>query len=67
MMGKNVFYEFQHSDPKLGINEKDDAYIGGSGWGNYYFGTIGYKIAEKTDNIYLKTGLYRSTFSSQLD
>ncbi len=61
--GKNVFYELQHSDPKLGINEKDDAYIGGSGWGNYYFGTIGYKIAEKINNIYLKTGLYRSTFA----
>lgn len=61
--GKNVFYDLRHSNPNLGRNEKDDAYIGGSGWGQYYFGAIGYSIASKTNDIYLKTGLYRATFA----
>jgi len=61
--GKNIFYDLRHSNPKLGINEKDDAYVGGTGWGQYYFGTIGYKLAERTDNIYTKTGIYRTTFA----
>src|SRR4029079_14307060 len=41
--GKNVFYDLRHSNPTLGINEKDDAYVGGAGWGQYYFGIAGYK------------------------
>ena len=61
--GKNVFYDLKHSNPKLGISEKDDAYVGGTGWGQYYFGTIGYLLAEETDDIYLKTALYRTTFA----
>ena len=59
---KNVFYDLRHSNPKLGINEKDDAYVGGTGWGHYYYGIIGYKLAQTTNDIYLKTGLYRTTF-----
>ena len=60
--GKNVFYDLRHSDPALGINEKD-AYVGGTSWGHYYYGVIGYKLAEKFDNIYTKTGIYRSSFA----
>ncbi len=62
--GKNVFYDLRNSNSQLGINEKDDAYIGGAGWGQYYFGTIGYKIVSQTNDIYLKTGIYRITFAS---
>ena len=62
--GKNVFYDLRHSDPALGINPKDDAYIGGTGWGHYYYGVVGYKLAELTDDIYLKTAVYRSTYAA---
>lgn len=61
--GKNVFYDLRHSDPMLGINEKDDAYVGGTGWAHYFYGIIGYKLAEKTDDLYAKTGIFRSTFA----
>ena len=61
--GKNVFYDLRHSDPLLGINEKDDAYVGGTGWAHYFNGIIGYKLAEKTDDLYTKTGIYRATFA----
>ena len=60
--GKNVFYDLRHSNPKLGINE-EDAYIGGTGWGHYYYGVIGYKLTEKFDDLYLKTGVYRTSFA----
>jgi hypothetical protein len=61
--GKNVFYDLSHTNPSLGINPKDDAYIGGAGWGQYYYGTIGYKLAEKTNDLYAKTGIFRSSFA----
>jgi len=61
--GKNVFYDLRHSNSNLGINEKDDAYIGGTGWGHYYYGVIGYKLAEKFDDFYSKTGVYRTSFA----
>ncbi len=61
--GKNVFYDLRHSNPTLGINEKDDAYAGGTGWAHYYYGIIGYKLAEKTVDLYLKTGIYRATYA----
>ena len=61
--GKNVFYDLRHSNPNLGINEEDDAYIGGTGWGHYYYGVIGYKLAEKFDDLYSKTGVYRTSFA----
>ena len=61
--GKNVFYDLNHPDKKLGINEKDDAYVGGAGWGQYYYGIIGYKLAETTSDIYFKTALFRATFA----
>ncbi|MEP6795815.1 MAG: hypothetical protein ABJB16_15920 [Saprospiraceae bacterium] len=61
--GKNVFYDLRHSNPTLGIDEKDDAYVGGAGWAQYYFGIIGYKLAEKAENIFTKTGIFRATFA----
>jgi hypothetical protein len=61
--GKNVFYDLRHSNAKLGIDSSTDAYIGGSGWGQFYFGTIGYKLSERTNDIYKKTGIYRATFA----
>jgi len=61
--GKNVFYDLRHSNPTLGIDEKDDAYVGGAGWAQYYFGVIGYKLADQAENIFTKTGLFRATFA----
>ncbi len=61
--GKNVFYDLRHSNPTLGIDEKDDAYVGGAGWAQYYFGIMGYKLAENTENIFTKTGIFRATFA----
>jgi hypothetical protein len=61
--GKNVFYDLRHSNPKLGIDEKTDAFIGGSNWGHYYFAAIGVKLAEITQDIYTKTGIIRSFFA----
>ncbi len=60
--GKNVFYDLLNPDVKLGISE-GDAYVGGAGWGQYYYGVIGYKLATLTNDIYLKTGIYRATFA----
>jgi hypothetical protein len=60
---KNVFSDFRHSDPTIGINEKDDAFAGSSGWGQYYYSVIGHKLAEKTDDFYTKTGILRSTYA----
>ncbi|MDR3184425.1 MAG: hypothetical protein LBT49_03365 [Prevotellaceae bacterium] len=31
---KNVFYDLLHTNPTLGVNEKDDAFAGSSGWDN---------------------------------
>lgn len=61
--GKNVFYDLRHSNPKLGIDEATDAYVGGTSWGHYYFATMGVKLAESFDDIYVKTGIIRFTFA----
>lgn len=61
--GKNVFYDLRHSNPTLGIDPKTDAYVGGTGWGHYYFAAIPVKFAESISDIYAKTGLIRSFFA----
>lgn len=60
--GKNVFYDLRHSNASLGIDKKTDAYIGGANWGQYYFATLGIKLAELSDDLFTKTGIIRLTF-----
>lgn len=61
--GKNVFYDLRHDNPELGIDPETDAYIGGAGWGQYYFGTIGVAIAQNFSDNYTKTAIIRSSFA----
>lgn len=61
--GKNVLNDMFCSTPEAGVNEEDDAFIGGANWGQYYYGTIGYKLAELSEDYYTKTGIFRSTFA----
>lgn len=61
--GKNVFYDLRHTNPKLGIDEATDAYVGGTGWGHYYFGALAVKFADGVDDIYSKTGIIRTFFA----
>ncbi|RPI36382.1 MAG: hypothetical protein EHM54_05865 [Nitrospiraceae bacterium] len=60
--GKNVFYDLLHPNVSLGLDEKTDAYIGGTSWGHYYFATIGIKLAEMSDDFFTKTAIIRLTF-----
>ena len=60
---KNTFYDLNHPDKRLGANEALDAYVGGAGWLQYYYGTIGFLIAEQFDDIYLKTAILRTSFA----
>jgi hypothetical protein len=61
--GRNVFYDLKHPDTSLGISKKYDAYIAGSGWAQYYYGVIGYKLATLTEDFYTKTAIIRSSFA----
>ena len=61
--GKNVFYDLNHTNISLGIDEKTDAYIGGASWGQYYFAALGIKLAEMTDDFYARTAIIRTTFA----
>ncbi len=61
--GKNVFYDMRHSDPALGIDKATDAYVGGTSWGHYYFGTIGVKLADGLTDFYAKTAVIRTTYA----
>ena len=61
--GKNVVYDLRHSNPKLGIDEKTDAYIGGANWGMYYVAAIAVKLAELSDDFFTKTAILRFPFA----
>ncbi len=61
--GKNVVYDLRHSNPNLGIDEETDAYIGGANWGMYYVAAIGVKLAELSDDIFIKTAILRIPFA----
>ncbi len=61
--GKNVVNDMFCGTPRVAVNVKDDAFIGGANWGQYYFGAIGYKLANGGDDLYAKTGIFRSTFA----
>jgi hypothetical protein len=49
---KNVVYDLRHSNPRLGVDERTDAYIGGADWGMYYVAAVAAKIAPMGDDIY---------------
>jgi len=61
--GKNVLYDIRHPNRRLGIDEKTDAFIGNANWAMYYLAAVGVKLAEYTDDIYLKTAIIRSLFA----
>ena len=67
--GKNVWYDLRHTDTPtggnstIGINKADDAYIGGTSWGHYYFGLLGLNLTNGEKDLYAKTGTIRSTFA----
>jgi hypothetical protein len=61
--GKNVFYDLRHPNIKLGIDEKTDAYIGGSAWLHYYIAALAIKIASFSSDPYIQTGIMRSIFA----
>jgi hypothetical protein len=61
--GKNVFYDLLHPNVSLGIDEKTDAYIGGTSWGHYYFAILGIKLAEMSDDLFTKTAIIRVPFA----
>jgi hypothetical protein len=59
--GKNIYNDLI-MDSTIAVN-KHDALVGGANWGQYYFGVIGHKLAERTDDLYAKTGLFRMPFA----
>jgi hypothetical protein len=61
--GKNVVYDLRHSNPRLGVDEKTDAYIGGANWGMYYVAAVAVKLAQMTDDIFTKTAILRIPFA----
>lgn len=61
--GKNTVNDMFCGTPKVAVNKKDDAFIGGANWGQYYYGLIGYKLADGYHDFYTKTGIFRSTFA----
>jgi hypothetical protein len=54
---KNIY-----NDTDVEPNERD-ALVGGANWGHMYFGVIGCKLAEQSDDLYTKTGLFRTPFA----
>jgi hypothetical protein len=61
--GKNVVYDLRHSNLKLGIDEKTDAYIGGANWGMYYVAAVAVKLAQMSDDYFTKTAIVRIPFA----
>lgn len=67
--GKNVWYDLRHTatptggNSTIGINKADDAYIGGTSWGHYYFGLLGLNLTNGENDLYAKTGTIRNTFA----
>lgn len=54
---KNIY-----NDTGIEPNERD-ALIGAANWGHFYFGVIGHKLAGQADDLYVKTGLFRTPFA----
>lgn len=61
--GRNMVYDLLHDDKQLGLDKKTGAFIGGSGWGHYYFLAPVMAFADGIEDIYLKTGLIRGWFA----
>ena len=61
--GKNVVYDLRHSNPRLGVDEKTDAYIGGANWGMYYVAAVAVKLAQMSDDFFTKTAILRIPFA----
>ncbi len=61
--GKNVVYDLRHSNPKLGIDPKTDAYIGGANWGMYYFAAVAVRLAQMSNDLFTKTAILRIPFA----
>lgn len=61
--GRNVFYDLRHDDMTLGIDKKTDAYIGGAGWGHYYFTAPFVALSQFVSDLYLKTAMLRIPFA----
>jgi hypothetical protein len=61
--GRNVFYDLRSDDMTLGIDKKTDAYIGGAGWGHYYFAAPFVVLSQFTSDLYLKTAILRIPFA----
>jgi hypothetical protein len=61
--GKNVLYDLRHPNPTLGIDERTDAFIGGANWGQYYVAAVGVRLAELSDDLYVRTAIIRSLFA----
>jgi hypothetical protein len=59
--GKNIYNDMA-MDTTISVNKRD-ALVGAANWGQYYFGVIGYKLAEQADDLYVKTGLFRTPFA----
>lgn len=61
--GRNVFYDLRHSNPELGIEPKTDAYIGGAGWGHYYFAAPFVVLSKLATDFYHQTAILRIPFA----
>lgn len=61
--GKNVFYDLRDTNPKLGIDEKTDAFIGGTNWGHYYVAAPAVWAASLFTDLYVRTGIIRCFFA----
>jgi hypothetical protein len=61
--GKNLVYDLLHPDKELGIDKKTGAFIGGSGWGHYYFAAPFLALAEGIEDDHQRTAFVRFWFA----
>lgn len=61
--GKNMVYDLLHPVKDLGIDKKTGAFIGGSGWGHYYYAAPFVGMAEGISDDHLRTAFVRFWFA----
>lgn len=61
--GKNVLYDLEHKDLRLGIHESTDAYIGGTSWFHYYYAAPFVALSRVFDDFHVKTAILRMPFA----